>query len=236
MLKFIATIFLLFGCFALGLALYYGKKSGIIKVFNEVRILEKKDEFKESLPDEYGYEDEIYEDISSEDLRNARIDESENLSRKGVSFSGNKKKEEKKYERNSLPNPHVKNTAKNINDETSFMDAETSFMDNQEDQSSIIANEESTSFINASDEEETSFMQSSINHKDDDEETSFIENTANSESEETIFMEDVSPVEKREIAIQKDTDDEETSFMNLKISIDSIETSAISDDEETSFM
>jgi len=79
MLLILAFVFLILGFFSLGMALYYGKKNGVIKVFNEVKTLEARDEIKEIPEEEYGYEDEIYENVSSEDLRNARLDESSDL-------------------------------------------------------------------------------------------------------------------------------------------------------------
>ena len=80
MLFFFEIMFLILGFCSLGMALYYGKKNGVIKVFHEVKNLEAMDEVQNSTGDEYGYEDEIYGEVTSADLRKAREDESSELS------------------------------------------------------------------------------------------------------------------------------------------------------------
>lgn len=175
MLFFFEIMFLILGFCSLGMALYYGKKNGVIKVFHEVKNLEAMDEVQNSTGDEYGYEDEIYGEVTSADLRKAREDESSELSdrEKRRKREENKRKEKK---------PEIKQEKKkrmfNLNDS----EAETDLI-----RRNILAPRISTIVDDTSEDEETAFMESSSTGKevyDGEEETGFM----GSEEEETSFM------------------------------------------------
>lgn len=174
MLFFFEIMFLILGFCSLGMALYYGKKNGVIKVFHEVKNLEAMDEVQNSTGDEYGYEDEIYGEVTSADLRKAREDESSELSdrEKRRKREENKRKEKK---------PEIKQEKKkrmfNLNDS----EAETDLI-----RKNILAPRISTIVDDTSEDEETAFMESSSTGKevyDGEEETGFM----GSEEEETSF-------------------------------------------------
>ena len=175
MLFFFEIMFLILGFCSLGMALYYGKKNGVIKVFHEVKNLEAMDEVQNSTGDEYGYEDEIYGEVTSADLRKAREDESSELSdrekrRKREENKGKEKKPEIKQEK--------KKRMFNLNDS----DAETDLI-----RKNILAPRISTIVDDTSEDEETAFMESSSTGKevyDGEEETGFM----GSEEDETSFM------------------------------------------------
>lgn len=215
MLFFFEIMFLILGFCSLGMALYYGKKNGVIKVFHEVKNLEAMDEVQNSTGDEYGYEDEIYGEVTSADLRKAREDESSELSDR----EKRRKREENKGKENK---PETKQEKKkrmfNLNDS----EAETDLIRKNilaPRISTIVDNSNSNKGNNAT-EEETSFMRS---------ESSF--NGNNFPEEETVFMKvpDVAASEEAETAFMKPLkseekcDEEETSFMS-------------SEEEETSFI
>lgn len=177
MLFFFEIMFLILGFCSLGMAIYYGKKNGVIKVFHEVKNLEAMDEVQNSTGDEYGYEDEIYGEVTSADLRKAREDESSELSdrEKRRKREENKRKEKK---------PEIKQEKKkrmfNLNDS----EAETDLI-----RRNILAPRISTIVDDTSEDEETAFMESSSTGKevyDGEEETGFM----GSEEEETSFMSD----------------------------------------------
>lgn len=174
MLFFFEIMFLILGFCSLGMALYYGKKNGVIKVFHEVKNLEAMDEVQNNAADEYGYEDEIYGEVTSADLRKAREDESSELSdrEKRRKREENKRKEKK---------PEIKQEKKrrmfNLNDS----EAETDLI-----RRNILAPRISTIVDDTSEDEETAFMESSSTGKevyDGEEETGFM----GSEEEETSF-------------------------------------------------
>ena len=215
MLFFFEIMFLILGFCSLGMALYYGKKNGVIKVFHEVKNLEAMDEVQNNAADEYGYEDEIYGEVTSADLRKAREDESSELSDR----EKRKKREENKGKENK---PEIKQEKKkrmfNLNDS----EAETDLIRKNilaPRISTIVDNSNSNKGNNAT-EEETSFMrsESSFNNNNfPEEETGFMKvpDVAASKEEETAFMKPSKSEEK--------CDEEETSFMS-------------SEEEETSFM
>lgn len=177
MLFFFEIMFLILGFCSLGMALYYGKKNGVIKVFHEVKNLEAMNEVQNSTGDEYGYEDEIYGEVTSADLRKAREDESSELSdrEKRRKREENKRKEKK---------PEIKQEKKkrmfNLNDS----EAETDLI-----RRNILAPRISTIVDDTSEDEETAFMESLSTGKevyDGEEETGFM----GSAEEETSFMND----------------------------------------------
>lgn len=196
MLFFFEIMFLILGFCSLGMALYYGKKNGVIKVFHEVKNLEAMDEVQNSTGDEYGYEDEIYGEVTSADLRKAREDESSELSdrekrRKREENKGKEKKPEIKQEK--------KKRMFNLNDS----DAETdlirknilaprisTIVDSSNSNKGNNATEE-TAFMKVpgfgiADNDETAFMRPSNSEEayNDEEETDFI----GGKEEETSFM------------------------------------------------
>lgn len=259
MLFFFEIMFLILGFCSLGMALYYGKKNGVIKVFHEVKNLEAMDEVQNSTGDEYGYEDEIYGEVTSADLRKAREDESSELSdrekrRKREENKGKEKKPEIKQEK--------KKRMFNLNDSEAETDLIrknilapriSTIVDSSNSNKGNNATEEETAFMKvpgfttsaASDDEETAFMKSSKPEEIcDEEETSFMD----SAEEETSFMsapDEKTPTSKSLIAEENAlgsrgermcgdgsnfADEEETGFMN--------DSSAFVDnnEEETGFM
>lgn len=219
MLFFFEIMFLILGFCSLGMALYYGKKNGVIKVFHEVKNLEAMDEVQNSTGDEYGYEDEIYGEVTSADLRKAREDESSELSNR-------EKKRKREETKGKEYKPEIKQEKKkrmfNLND----AEAETDLIRKNilVPRISTIVDDKNTNkepvqkwkgkekkkneFLNGNNvaEEETSFMKSenSLNGND-------------SSEEETGFM------KVPDFATSTASDDEETGFMD-------------SAEEETSFM
>lgn len=229
-------MFLILGFCSLGMALYYGKKNGVIKVFHEVKNLEAMDEVQNSTGDEYGYEDEIYGEVTSADLRKAREDESSELSDRE---KRRKREENKRREKKPEIKQEKKKRMFNLNDS----EAETDLIRRNifEPRISTIVVDKNTNkepdqkwkgkekkkneFLNGNNvaEEETSFMKSEsfLNGNDSsEEETCFMKvpdftTSAASDDEETAFMKSSKPEEI--------CDEEETSFMD-------------SAEEETSFM
>lgn len=215
MLFFFEIMFLILGFCSLGMALYYGKENGVIKVFHEVKNLEAMDEVQNNAVDEYGYEDEIYGEVTSADLRKAREDESSELSDR----EKRRKREENKRKENK---PETKQEKKrrmfNLNDSEAEIDLIRKNI--LAPRISTIVDSSNSNKSNNATEEETSFMksESSLNGNDfSEEETEFMKvpNVAASEEEETAFMKPSKSEEK--------CDEEETSFMS-------------SEEEETSFM
>lgn len=212
MLFFFEIMFLILGFFSLGMALYYGKKNGVIKVFHEVKNLEAMDEVQNSIGDEYGYEDEIYGEVTSADLRNAREDESSELSDRE---KRRKREENKRNEKKPEIKQEKKKRMFNLNDS----EAETDLIrknifdknTNKEPEQKWKGKEKKKNeFLNGNNaaEEETSFMksESSLNSNDfSEEETGFMkvpdfDTSTASDDEETGFM---------------DSAEEETSFMSV---------------------
>lgn len=228
MLFFFEIMFLILGFCSLGMALYYGKKNGVIKVFHEVKNLEAMDEVQNSTGDEYGYEDEIYGEVTSADLRKAREDESSELSdrEKRRKREENKRKEKK---------PEIKQEKKrrmfNLNDAEAETDLirrnifeqntnkESEQKQKEKEKKDVIINNKNNDIA----EEETVFMESerSLGNGDfsPEEETGFmrVPDFDTSEDEETAFMESSST--GKEVY----DGEEETGFMG-------------SEEEETSFM
>lgn len=197
MLFFFEIMFLILGFCSLGMALYYGKKNGVIKVFHEVKNLEAMDEVQNSTGDEYGYEDEIYGEVTSADLRKAREDESSELSdrEKRRKREENKRKEKK---------PEIKQEKKkrmfNLNDSEAETDLIrknilapriSTIVDSSNSNKGNNATEEETAFMKVpgfgiADNDETAFMRPSNSEEayNDEEETDFI----GGKEEETSFM------------------------------------------------
>lgn len=230
MLFFFEIMFLILGFCSLGMALYYGKKNGVIKVFHEVKNLEAMDEVQNNAADEYGYEDEIYGEVTSADLRKAREDESSELSdrEKRRKREENKRKEKK---------PEIKQEKKkrmfNLNDSEAETDLirrnifeqntnkESEQKQKEKEKKDVIINnknnditEEETVFMESehslcngdfSSEEETGFMRVPDFDTSEDEETAFMESSSTGKEvydgeEETGFM---------------DSAEEETSFTGV---------------------
>lgn len=218
MLFFFEIMFLILGFCSLGMALYYGKKNGVIKVFHEVKNLEAMDEVQNSTGDEYGDEDEIYGEVTSADLRKAREDESLELSdrekrRKREENKGKEKKPEIKQEK--------KKRMFNLND----AEAETDLI-----RRNILAPRISTIVDDTSEDEETAFMESSSTGKevyDGEEETGFMD----SAEEETSFM---------GVSNKKNSDSTflvaDESALDLHGERTSGDGSRFADEEETGFM
>lgn len=226
MLFFFEIMFLILGFCSLGMALYYGKKNGVIKVFHEVKNLEAMDEVQNSTGDEYGYEDEIYGEVTSADLRKAREDESSELSDRE---KRRKREENKRREKKPEIKQEKKKRMFNLNDS----EAETDLIRRNifEPRISTIVVDKNTNkepdqkwkgkekkkneFLNGNNvaEEETSFMKSE----------SFLNGNDSSE-EETCFM------KVPDFTTSAASDDEETAFMK------SSKPEEICDEEETSFM
>lgn len=228
MLFFFEIMFLILGFCSLGMALYYGKKNGVIKVFHEVKNLEAMDEVQNSTGDEYGYEDEIYGEVTSADLRKAREDESSELSDR----EKRRKREENKGKENK---PEIKQEKKkrmfNLNDAEAETDLirrnifepntnkESEQKQKEKEKKDVIINNKNNDIA----EEETVFMESerSLGNGDfsPEEETGFmrVPNFDTSEDEETAFMESSST--GKEVY----DGEEETGFMG-------------SEEEETSFI
>lgn len=226
MLFFFEIMFLILGFCSLGMALYYGKKNGVIKVFHEVKNLEAMDEVQNSTGDEYGYEDEIYGEVTSADLRKAREDESSELSdrEKRRKREENKRKEKK---------PEIKQEKKkrmfNLNDSEAETDLirRNIFEQNTNKESEQKQKEKKDVIINNKNndiaEEETVFMESerSLGNGDfsPEEETGFmrVPDFDTSEDEETAFMESSSTGKEvydgEEETGFMDSAEEETSFM-----------------------
>lgn len=199
MLFFFEIMFLILGFCSLGMALYYGKKNGVIKVFHEVKNLEAMDEVQNNAADEYGYEDEIYGEVTSADLRKAREDESSELSdrEKRRKREENKRKEKK---------PEIKQEKKkrifNLNDSEAETDLirrnifeqntnkESEQKQKEKEKKDVIINNKNNDIT----EEETVFMESehSLCNGDfsSEEETGFmrVPDFDTSEDEETAFM------------------------------------------------
>ena len=220
MLFFFEIMFLILGFCSLGMALYYGKKNGVIKVFHEVKNLEAMDEVQNSTGDEYGYEDEIYGEVTSADLRKAREDESSELSdrekrRKREENKGKEYKPETKQEK--------KKRMFNLNDSEAETDLIrknilapriSTIVDNKNTNKEPVQKwkgkeKKKNEFLNGNNvvEEETSFMKSENS----------LGNGDFSSEEETGFM------KVPDFATSTASDDEETGFMD-------------SAEEETSFM
>lgn len=228
MLFFFEIMFLILGFCSLGMALYYGKKNGVIKVFHEVKNLEAMDEVQNSTGDEYGYEDEIYGEVTSADLRKAREDESSELSDR----EKRRKREENKRKENK---PEIKQEKKkrmfNLNDSEAETDLirrnifeqntnkESEQKQKEKEKKDVIINNKNNDIA----EEETVFMESerSLGNGDfsPEEETGFmrVPDFDTSEDKETAFMESSST--GKEVY----DGEEETGFMG-------------SEEEETSFM
>ena len=228
MLFFFEIMFLILGFCSLGMALYYGKKNGVIKVFHEVKNLEAMDEVQNNAADEYGYEDEIYGEVTSADLRKAREDESSELADR----EKRRKREENKGKENK---PKIKQEKKkrmfNLNDSEAETDLirrnifeqntnkESEQKQKEKEKKDVIINNKNNDIA----EEETVFMESerSLGNGDfsPEEETGFMRVLGfdTSEDEETAFMESSST--GKEVY----DGEEETGFMG-------------SEEEETSFM
>lgn len=217
MLFFFEIMFLILGFCSLGMALYYGKENGVIKVFHEVKNLEAMDEVQNNAVDEYGYEDEIYGEVTSADLRKAREDESSELSDR----EKRRKREENKRKENK---PETKQEKKrrmfNLNDSEAETDLIrknilapriSTIVDLVADESALDLHGERTSGDGSrfADEEETGFM---------DDSSVFVDNN----EEETGFMGTCSV--SRNSAYSKDSDsdfadEEETGFMSSAMSL-----------------
>lgn len=219
MLFFFEIMFLILGFCSLGMALYYGKKNGVIKVFHEVKNLEAMDEVQNSTGDEYVYEDEIYGEVTSADLRKAREDESSELSDRENKRKENKPetKQEKKKRMFNLNDAEAETDLirKNIlapRISTIVVDKNTN---KEPDQKWKGKEKKKNEFLNGNNvaEEETSFMKSE----------SFLNGNDSSE-EETCFM------KVPDFTTSAASDDEETAFMK------SSKPEEICDEEETSFM
>lgn len=223
MLFFFEIMFLILGFCSLGMALYYGKKNGVIKVFHEVKNLEAMDEVQNSTGDEYGYEDEIYGEVTSADLRKAREDESSELS--------DREKRRKREEKKTEIKQEKKKRMFNLNDSEAETDLirrnifeqntnkESEQKQKEKEKKDVIINNKNNDIA----EEETVFMESerSLGNGDfsPEEETGFMKvpDFDSSEDKETAFMESSST--GKEVY----DGEEETGFMG-------------SEEEETSFM
>lgn len=243
MLFFFEIMFLILGFCSLGMALYYGKKNGVIKVFHEVKNLEAMDEVQNSTGDEYGYEDEIYGEVTSADLRKAREDESSELSdrEKRRKREENKRKEKK---------PEIKQEKKkrmfNLNDSEAETDLirRNIFEQNTNKESEQKQKEKKDVIINNKNndiaEEETAFMESerSLGNGDfsPEEETGFmrVPDFDTSEDEETAFMESSSTGKEvydgEEETGFMDSAEEETSFTGVSNKKNSDSTFLVADE------
>lgn len=240
MLFFFEIMFLILGFCSLGMALYYGKKNGVIKVFHEVKNLEAMDEVQNNAVDEYGYEDEIYGEVTSADLRKAREDESSELSnrekkRKREENKGKEKKPETKQEK--------KRRMFNLNDaeaETDLIRKNilapriSTIVDSSNSNKGNNATEEETAFMKVpgfgiADNDETAFMRPSNSEEayNDEEETDFI----GGKEEETSFM-----GTSNERCLASDFLVADESALDLHGERTSGDGSRFADEEETGFM
>lgn len=240
MLFFFEIMFLILGFCSLGMALYYGKKNGVIKVFHEVKNLEAMDEVQNNTADEYGYEDEIYGEVTSADLRKAREDESSELSDR----EKRRKREENKGKENK---PETKQEKKkrmfNLNDSEAETDLIrknilapriSTIVDSSNSNKGNNATEEETAFMKVpgfgiADNDETAFMRPSNSEEayNDEEETDFI----GRKEEKTPFM-----GTSNERCLASDFLVADESALDLHGERTSGDGSRFADEEETGFM
>ena len=240
MLFFFEIMFLILGFCSLGMALYYGKKNGVIKVFHEVKNLEAMDEVQNSTWDEYGYEDEIYGEVTSADLRKAREDESSELSDREKK---RKREENKGKEKKPEINQEKKKRMFNLNDSEAETDLIrrnilapriSTIVDSSNSNKGNNATEEETAFMKVpgfgiADNDETAFMRPSNSEEayNDEEETDFI----GRKEEETSFM-----GTSNERCLASDFLVADESALDLHGERTSGDGSRFADEEETGFM